>query len=324
MKLSNPKFNTFVIVVIVPGLIDRCLETLYRYTEQGSFYVYIIDQTISGLDSNTLRNKYENLMIIRTAKSDFHPTGNLGHSQGTNLGVRLAETPYVTMLNDDVEFINAGWWQGILDTFIKVEEATPERPALLVNAASIKLPDWSVGRTAGDDFYILPYKKDYSQEDWDSLVNEEHYVNEHLTIRPGSVIDGINLYCSVVDTKRLYQVGLIDEFWYPGNANDYDLSCRAGMRGYRCVSTTASWVFHHWSVSFHSEDEKKELIQPDLVQGDLRDKWGDRLDIWGVKCELCEKEGKEIRLQTKDNITATCPNHPEVKYDMPPLTFYPL
>lgn len=316
-----PKFNTFVIPVLIPGMIDRCLETLYRYTDKGSFYVFIIDQTINGLDATMLRNKYINLMIIRSPRTDIHKTGNLGHSQASNLGVRLAETPYVTLLNDDVEFVSDKWWQGIMDTFAKVEKVTPDRPAIMVNPASIKLPDWSVGRSSGDDFYILPYKEDYTEQNYDDLVNTPHYVNEHLTLVPGSVIDGVNLYCSVCDTKKLLEVGLIDDFWFPGSANDYDLSCRAGMYGYRCVGTTLSWVYHHWSVTFHSEEEKAKLLQPELIHGDLRDKWGDRLDVWGVKC--IEGEG-EIRLRTKDGVTATCPKHPDEVYNIPQNTYIPL
>jgi GT2 family glycosyltransferase len=318
---QKPKWNTFVIPVIIPGLIDRCLETLYKYTEEGTFYVFVIDQTIEGLDPN-LRDKYKNLMLIRTPKSDIHYTGNLGHSQASNLGIRLVETPYVTFLNDDVEFVSDKWWQGVLDTFKKVEEATPDRPAIMVNPASIKLPDWSVGRKDGDDFYILPYQEEYSEKDYDFLVNEKHLINEHLTLIPGSVIDGVNLYCSVCDTQKLLEVGLVDDWLYPGSANDYDLSCRAGMFGYRTVGTTLSWVYHHWSVTFHSDVQKNQLLQPELVHGDLRDKWGDRLDIWGPKCS---QAGCEERLRTYDGgRTATCSRHPDELYTIPQNTVMPL
>lgn len=315
----KPKFNTFVIPYLDGDRIYRCLETLYKYTEDN-FYVYLIDQSIQGLDTN-LRDKYKNLTIIRTPKSNLHQTGNLGHSQATNLGIQLAQTPYVTLLNDDVEFINSKWWQGVIDTFDKVEKATPTRPALLVNVASIKLPDWSVGRPKGEDHYILPYKEEYSGEDWRHLVNEAHYINEHLTIQPGSVIDGINLYCSVVDTKRLLKVGLIDEYFYPGSANDYDLCCRASMFGYRCVSSTLTWVFHHWSKTFENEEQMGLLVQDELKHLDLKDKWGDRFDLWGVRCS--RKDCDEI-LHTEDGIKAVCSKHPEEVYAMPENTVVPL
>lgn len=317
-----PKENTFVIPVIRDDLLERCLETLYKYTP-NNFYVIVIDQSIKGLDVN-LRDRYKNLMVIRTAKSDINYTGNLGHSHASNLAIQLVQTPYVTFLNDDVEFISDKWWQGILDTFAKVEKATPTRPALLVNAASIKLPDWSVGKPKGEDHYILPYKEEYTDEDWNFLVNEEHYVNEHLTIKPGSVIDGINLYCSVADTRKLLEVGMLDEFWNPGSANDYDLGCRASMFGYRCIGTTLSWVFHHWSVTFQSlqdESEIGELVMTELHHTDLKDKWGDRFDLWGIRCE--KKDCDEI-LHTDDGIKAVCPKHPDSVYAIPENTIAPL
>lgn len=317
-RFQNPKWNTFIIPILRTDLIERCLETLYRYTERSSFYIYILDQSIEGLDATKLRNQYENCMVIRTPKTDIHRTGNLGHSQASNLGLSLVQTPYATLLNDDVEFISTKWWQGILDTFESVKKATPDRPAMLVNAASIKLPDWSVGREHGDDFYILPYKENYTDEDWDFLVNKEHYVNDHLTLLPGSVIDGINLYCSVIDMELLHKVGFIDERYYPGNANDYDFSCRVGMRGYRCVGTTLSWVFHHWSSTFHAKEEYDKLVQPELIDGDLRNKWGDRLDIWGVKAPCGEV------YRTLDNKKAVCPKHPDEIYYIPPNTDMPL
>ena len=314
-----PKQNTFVIPYIAGKLIYRCLETLYKYTEPN-FYVYIIDQSLEGLEPN-LRDTYPNLMVIRTPKSDVHYTGNLGHSQATNLGTQLVQTPYVTMLNDDVEFVHKGWWQGVLDTFEKVAKATPTRPALLVNVASIKLPDWSVGKPKGEDHYILPYKEEYSDEDWDNLVNQAHYVNEHLTIQPGSVIDGINLYCSVVDTTKLFEVGLLDDFFYPGSANDYDLGCKASMFGYRCVGTTLSWVFHHWSKTFENREQVGLLVQDELKHLDLKEKWGDKFDLWGIRCA---REDCDEIMHTDDGIKATCPNHPESVYAIPENEVGPL
>lgn len=314
-----PKQNTFIIPHLGGELIHRCLETLYRYTPDN-FYVFIIDQSEKGLDVN-LRDKYKNLMVIRTPKSDLHYTGNLGHSQGTNIGVQLTQTPWVTFLNDDVEFVHLDWWDGIMDTFDKVERATPSRPAIMVNAASIKLPDWSVGKPKGEDHYILPHKEQYTEEDWRFLIDEPHYVNQHLTITPGSVIDGINLYCTVVDTRKLLQVGLIDDFFYPGSANDYDFCCRASMFGYRCVGTTLSWVFHHWSKTFENDELRNRMVQDELKHLDLKDKWGDRFDLWGVRCT--QKDCDEI-LNTDDGIVARCPRHEEEVYAMPETTVDPL
>lgn len=277
--------NTFVIPIIRPDLIERCLETIYKNTVPN-FYVYVIDQTPQGINTEKLRNQYQNLMIIRPPRTATHEHGNLGFAKATNLGISLVETPYFTMCNDDVEFVNRSWWFGVMDTFEMVSEQTPDRPAMMVNPASIKLPDWSVGRESGDHHYILPYKKKFSQEDYDKLLGEEHYVNEHLTIRPSSVIDGVTMYCTVTDTAKFLEVGPLNEKFYPGGGEDYDYSCRAYMHGYRAVGTTLSWVWHHWSMTFASiqdQEEVKALIDQKLRWNNNNELWGEGFDIWGTK-----------------------------------------
>ena len=344
----NPKLLTVVVPIIRLDMIERCLETFYANTD-NIFYFIIVDQSVKGMDMS-LRDKYKNLMIIRSPKTDVHATGNLGFTQATNLGLTLAQTPYVMFLNDDCEMIHPGWWDGVIETFEDVDKATgalsplpkeEQRPALLVNVASIKLPDWSVNRPKGDDFYILPYKDKYTNEDWDFLVNESHYVNSELTIKPKTVIDGINLYASVAVTERLLKVGLLDELWYPGGADDYDLCCRASMFGYRCVGTTKSWAFHHWSKSFEDDEQKALLVQEELKHGSLEEKWGfktdkdgnimtypeghekageqmSKFDLWGITCSECN-----TIFRTEDGITARCPKGHET-YQIPQNIVMPL
>lgn len=311
------KALTVIIPLIRDDLVERCLETLYAYTPPGTFYVYIIDQSIKGVDATALRNRYRNLMVIRSPKSDVHYTGNLGFAGATNLGIKLVQTPYFMMLNDDVEMIHPAWWDGVMESFKMIEKATPESPAIMVNLASIRLADWSVGAPAGEDFDIIPYKERFTDEDWDFLVNQPHYVNEHLTIQPGSVFDGVTLYASVIDTLKFMEVGLLDERYHPGAGEDYDYSCVARMFGYRSVNTTLSWCWHHWSSTFKSmrdQEEIQALKIPELSWNHNHEKWGEGFDIWGYKCPSC----KEIML-TKDGLSATCPKDGTV-YTMPQST----
>ena len=275
--------NTFIFTPIRTDLIERCLDTLYMHTPPN-FYVIILDQTVDGLDAN-MREKYPNLTYIRTPKTKIHHTGNLGFSKANNFAFRLVETPYFTMCNDDVEFINKKWWQGVMDTFDLISQQTPDRPAVMVNPSSTKLPDWSVGRPLGDHHYVIPYKEHYTEEEYDSLVNDQHYVNERLTLMPGSVIDGVTMYCSVFMTDRFKEVGLLNEKFYPGSGEDYDWNCRANMKGYRSVGTTKSWVFHHWSKSVGELEavKIKSLIQDELRWNNNNELWGENFDVWGMK-----------------------------------------
>lgn len=321
--MNQPKLLTVITPVIRPDLLPRMLETLYEYTEP-IFYVILIDQTVGGLDATALRNQYKNLMVIRTPKSDIHYTGNLGFAQATNLGISLVQTPYFMMCNDDIEFIHPKWWQGVLDTFEQVEKQTPDRPAVIVNPSSFKLPDWSIGKPKGENHFIIPYKENYSDDDWNFLINEEHYINKHLTIMPGTVIDGVTMYASVCHTQRFLEIGMLDEKFFPGSGEDYDYSCRASMVGYRCVGTTLSYVFHHWSATFQAlqeEEEVKSLQIPELAWNQTNEKWGDGFDIWGYKCPRC---GEGMRCAKGNREIATCPKHPEETYTMPESTISPL
>lgn len=296
------KVNTCIYPIIRDDLIEKSLETLYKYTEHN-FYVYVIDQTVNGLPSRII-NDYVHLY--------FRPRRNLGFSKACNTAIRVVDTPYFTLCNDDVEFISSHWWQGVLNTFEKVDKATPDKPCVMVCPASTKLPDWSIGRPRGDHHYIVPHKENYTDEDWNFLVNEPHYINEHLTIQPGSVIDGVVMYAPVFKKDRFDRVGLLPEQFYPGSGEDYWWGARANMMGYRSVGTTLSWVFHHWSSSLSNQSDYAQLINEDLRWNDNNADWGEAFDIWGYPCPVCSK-----RMTSDDGVTATCVDHPASLYSLP-------
>ena len=193
---------------------------------------------------------------------------------------------------------------------------------MMVNPASFRLADWSIGAPKGEHLDILPYKESYTEEEYDFLVNESHYVNQHLTLKPGSVIDGVVMYCSVFDTKKFLGVSMLNEKFYPGSGEDYDYNCRANMAGYRCVGTTMSWVWHWWSKSMASmqeQEEIKSLIIPELRWNNNDELWGKGFDIWGIKCQTCDKH-----MTLKNKQTMHCKDHPDQTFSIPPITLVPL
>jgi hypothetical protein len=266
--------NTFVIPIVRDDLIERCLETLYARTPPG-FYVYVVDQSPGGMPLELLRGRYENLLVLRTPRTATHTTGNLGFSKAVNLGLALVETPYATLCNDDVEFIHPDWWDGVLRTFARVERLTPAQPAAIVTPISVKLPFWSIGRAKGEDHYVMPYQAEWSEQDWAFLVGQSHYVNERLTIRPHTYNAGAELFCSVVHMERMRTVGPINERFYPGGGEDYDYSRRVKLHGYCCVSTSESWVFHHWGSSVR-------LVLAERARADDKLRWNDLSSLWGA------------------------------------------
>ena len=54
---------------------------------------------------------------------------------------------------------------------------------------------------------------------------------------------------------------------------------------------------------------------PELAWNQNHEKWGERFDIWGIRCPQCD----EI-MHTDDGRVARCPKHPDETYDMPETT----
>jgi GT2 family glycosyltransferase len=301
------RVNTFIIPIIRGDFIGKCLETLYKYTEKDSFYVYVIDQT----NSNEALEKYGHL-----AHFWIKPYRNLGFSKAVNTGIRLSQTPYITLLNDDVEFINSKWWQGILDTFDMDDKI------IAVNPMSPKEGSWGYGYRddnkdtwqpnekfvyEGDDkLAIYPkredgtgffYKEEFDEDDWDFLLNR----NPAWT--KDSLCDAIPMWCPVFKREAFEKIGIPDEKFFPGGGEDYDMNARAYSCAwpferdecdpeyhYRMVGTTKSWVWHHWGKSkdefmFHNLDEP---------YFNSRERWNDLDQLWPQ--DLVKHEGKNVNI----------------------------
>ena len=268
--------NTFVIPVVRDDLLARCLETLYRHNPP-TFYVFVVDQTGDGIATERLRRAYKNLLVLRTPRTDVHTTGNLGFAKAVNLAAALVQTPFLTICNDDVEFVHRNWWDAALDTFRAVERQTPDRPAAMVNPLSVKVPHWAMGRPPGQDHLVLPYRETYSDQDWERLVGEVHRLPGGGAIQPSSHYDRVEMFCTVTSVAAFRQIGPLNERFYPGGGEDYEYCRRAAAHGFRCVTTSRSWVFHHWSRSRRIVDDPRR--NRGLVDERLR--WNNMGALWG-------------------------------------------
>ncbi len=293
------KLNTFIIPIIRPDFIGKMLETLYKYTPDN-FYVFVIDQTTT--DEAYLKYKNKTHMWIR-------PYRNLGFSKAMNTGILLSQTPYITLANDDLEFMNIRWWQGIVDTFDQ------DKNIAAVNPMSPKEGSWGYGLRADNmdtwqpnEKYVtdetklavypkkpdgsgLLYKETFSEEDYNFLLNE------HPGWSPNSVCDAIAMWCTVFKRSSLEELGLLEEKFYPGGGEDYDMNCRAYSCGYpikrdvcdpeshrRMVGTTKSWVWHHWGQSkdtISANDPGNSLFATRDRWNANEELWGDKFDVWG-------------------------------------------
>lgn len=276
--------NTFIIPVLRNDFVNKCIETLYKYTP-GNFRVIVIDQTKDGLPD------------IKGVHLKLRPHRNLGFAKACNEGILHAlhwKSEYITCWNDDVECIHKSWWKGILDTF----NMKSGNEILAVNPESVRTPLWGYGRPPNEYIEILDYKENFTDEDYQFLVNgdfshlKEKYPDLPKTfpLNYTGVCDGIAAWGPVFKRKHFEVIGLWDERFYPGAAEDYDMMGRMYSKKYRAVSARKSWCWHWWGKS---KDEQKIAqqtsmpIQPERHWADLSYLWpkqlneGHELDIWG-------------------------------------------
>lgn len=260
-----------VIPVTRTEFIERCLDTLYKHTP-GDFRVFVIDHSVDGID-DSLRKKYVHWYV--------RPYHNLGFAKSVNELMWTAYRqgyPYIAAVNDDVEYMHTDWFEGIKEEFAsdeKIMAACPESP---------KIAMWGYGMTDGEFVELVPYKKEYSNEDIEYLkkgdYDEAEIRSRHEFEIPDSfpftkrgVVDAIAMWHPVFKREALEKIGYFDERFLYGGGEDYDLNARAYRQGYRMVSTMKSWVWHHWGQTIRKLDE----LPPELFE---REPWNDLDSLW--------------------------------------------
>lgn len=225
-------------------------------------------KSLLSLRRNTLPENIGKVILIDQHETyqevddlvDIHvKTGKLGFCKASNVGIRLSDACYVMVLNDDVEFLNPKWVEGIEETFRRCDNA------LGVNPSSPRNPG-SPGGPCVDEW---EYKENMSDEEYNRLVMEHG---------KGFVIDGICTYATVFNRKLLDKVqGVVpgkawfDEYFFNGG-EDYDMNRRAYMSGMRMLGTGLSYVWHWW---YGSNDGKCNYSNK------FNEKWGNDSDIYG-------------------------------------------
>ena len=276
---------TYIVTPICDAFIARFVYTLYKFSEPGSFRLIVIDQC-----ENQFRKEVMDY-VLPLCHLYIHPKHNLGYAKAMNEGVIHAirwGTPYICCSNDDIEIMDSRWIDGIYETF-----EMDERIGAVVPMSS-RAAGWGYGVSYNPE--IIPYKKEYTKEDYDFLLKGDFTKVEGLPpTMPkqmgGTVVDGAVFIMTYFKRSVILDVGLMDERYWPGSGEDVDWNARAYQKGYRVVSTSKSWIFHAWSKSkdlFASGELERAYYKPTNKtywnnEGDL---WSEGFDVWGK-----DKEG---------------------------------
>lgn len=292
---------TYVIPIISDIYISRFLYTLYKYSEPKSFNVILIDQC-----KNKVRPQVWDY-IKDKVQLYIHPYRNLGYAKAANEGIIHAlhwKSDYICVSNDDIEIINKSWLQGIWDTF----DLDKER-ILGVVPMTPRVAGWGYGVKYNPE--VLPYKTEYDQKDYDFLIGGDFSTvtsqlpDTYPRNLKGTVVDSAAFIMVYFKKEAFEKIGLLDEHFFPGSGEDYDWLARCYSQNYRLVSTSYSWVWHHWSKSkdlFASGELEDSYYKPQGHNywnniGDIwrpQDNEGHEHDVWG---HYTNSEGRKVPLK---------------------------
>lgn len=260
--MSYSPINTMVFPVVRTDLITLALESFWAFSDPDVHRVVVVDQSASGLGD---------LVGCGLAHAHLRVYCNLGFAKAANMGIRLADTKYVTVCNDDVMWFDSRWWDGLTCIFTRVKDAVG------VNPSCPKITFGLTGTSRENPMYIAGVD---SREAclapgvFDKLAEE--------TPLKG-LVNGVAMWCTTFDRQRLLErVGLFDERFYPGGGEDYDLLGRCAKVGLSVFGTSESWVWHDWG---ETKDEKRHdgmcrvAARPSWNR--LGELWPAGFDAWG-------------------------------------------
>lgn len=201
-------------------VLPACLETLFAQ-DYPHFAVMVLDNDSTDGTPEWVRTHYPAVQVVENGR-------NLGFAAGNNVGLRQADTPFVVLVNPDVE-LAPDWLAQLL---------APMRQDATIGVAGCKVyePDGRTLQHAGG--YIMKPQalsghyglgeRDTGQHD--KLRDVEYVIGAAMAIRQ----------------EVIRSIGLLDEgfFLY---YEDVDYCERAREAGYRIVYVPDAHLVHHES-----------------------------------------------------------------------------
>ena len=271
----------YIIAPIHERYVSRWFETMYKFSEPNSFRVIFVDQIKGGITAKLWGEIKDKVHLYIHA-----PHYQFGYAKAMNTGIVQALHQGAELIcpsNDDIEIINPRWIDGIRQTFALDERIVGVVPM------SPRIPGWGYGLKYNPD--IVPYKTEYTEADYDYLLEGNYSLNVEVPETfpknmKGNVIDGSIFIMPYFKRKLFDECGLLDERYWPGSGEDMDMMARAYQKNMRIVSTSYSWIWHWLTKSkdlFAETELSNEYYRPKHHSYWNHESliWPDGFDAWG-------------------------------------------
>ncbi len=215
---------------------EKWLEVCFRSLAQTSYpnaEFYLVDNASSDGSVELVQKRFPNVKVIRHDK-------NYGFAEGYNRAVEMINADYVLLLNNDTQIVNPHWVSEMVNTIEKDNNIT----AIACKMLSMENPTLIDCIGGGCYWWTRGFPIGSGEED--------HGQYDNPVIEPFCFCGG----AALIRRKAFREVGGFDSTMFP-IYEDFDLSWRLRLRGYRIVYVPGAIVLHYLSGTFGSRNLSK-------------------------------------------------------------------
>lgn len=221
MKQLEPIPYPSVDVVIVTwngkDYLIKCLKSLQRQHFRN-FKITVVDNGSKDGTFHLVEDLFPHVNIIRLDK-------NLGFSKAVNIAIRETAADLVALLNNDTEQ-DAQW----LAELVNAQRSNPDAGSFA--SKMLLFDDRSLIDTCGDYFTV------------EGIAGKRHHLQPEILCGESREVFGTCAGAALYRRSMLEDIGMFDNDFFITH-EDSDLSFRAQLMGYRCLSVPSSIVYHH-------------------------------------------------------------------------------
>ncbi len=238
-------------------LLEPCLDSIRQTTNVEQTEVIVIDNDSSDPLTKAFFAEVKNKRV-----RIVHFGGTFNFARLINAGVSIATADYVLLLNNDVEALEAGWLDEMMNR-ISEPDVGAVGPTLLWPSRVVQ----HAGIVLGVNFAAAHAFNERIEGDpgYADLLNVSHEC---------SAVTGA---CLLTRRKLLIDCGGLDSVHFPVNFNDVDFCLKLRAKGLRIIVTPHAKLLHRESESRGRDLSLDGSNRMDWEHRNLRSAWGEAL-----------------------------------------------
>jgi len=240
-------------------ILSQCVGSVLQYTDYPDYEIIVVDN--DSVEPSTLEyfdqlKAQDNVRIIKF-------NGEFNYSAINNFAVDQALGSVITMMNNDIEVIDAGWLREMVSHTMRDEIGCVGAKLLyknnMVQHAGVIL---GIGGVAG-----------HAHKYFDA-ESAGYFSRLHLTQN----LSAVTAACLTGEKKIYQRVGGFNENDLKVAFNDVDFCLRVGELGLRNIWTPYALLYHHESVSRGHENTHEKKMRFRREASYMREQWGNLLE----------------------------------------------